>query len=321
MTFPMTDSNDSKTEEQEEQTFLRIFQEKQRDFYLENEKQSSHKKWLTHLKRRHYPLPKDLLNLVLSFIPEYTFTWFTNGEFNLSINSISLHNEFLENRGKVIHEHNSFIHHGVCECGVCNQYNNFILTEYEKFYFIANSMGVQIVSLCPSESYDDYNQFKSDNPDIKQRIIDYIYDDWHRDSLLNLHISWMKRVCENRIEFCYELLPEFYQWANRKRYGITYDCMETFIKKLLKVDIKPNATDLDHANVIKLLCDKCTRVSFEKKAPIVAKAYRYMACAIDYVRRQPILLETSIRKAHEFKNETHSIRLHLAIDNYLNLLG
>jgi len=315
-TNSMTDS-DSKIEEQ----YLQVFQEKQRDFYLENEKQSNHKKWLTHLKRRNYPLPKDLLNLVLSYIPEYSIIWFSNGEFNLSINALSLHHQFLQNRGKIIGDHNSFIHHGVCECGVCNQYNEFILTEYEKFYFIGNSMDVQIVRLCPSESYDDYNRFKSKNPDIKQRIIDYFYDDWHRDSLLNLHISWMKRVCENRIEFCYELLPEFFQWAQKKRHYITYDCMEGFIRKLLKVTIKPNATDLDHANAIKLLCDKCTIAPFQKKPHIIAKTYRYMAYTIDYVKRQPILRETSIRKADEFKSESNNIRLHLAIDNYLEVFG
>ena len=198
MTDSMTDSvhfQDSMNDFQAEQEYLQDFQEKQRNFYLEKDKKASHEKWLTQLEKRHYPLPKDLLNLVLSFIPEYTITWFTNGELNIFVNCISLHNKFLENRGKVIGDHASFIHHGVCECAVCNQYNNFILTEYEKFYFIANCMDVQIVSLCPSESYNDYNQFKSKNPDIKQRIIDYFYADWHRDSILNLHISWMKRVC------------------------------------------------------------------------------------------------------------------------------
>ena len=340
-----TDSKtDSKTNSKIEEQYLQLFQEKQRDFYLENEKQSKHKKWLTHLKRRNYPLPKDLLNLVLSYIPEYSIIWFSNGEFNLSIKALSLHNQFLQNRGKVIRDHNSFIHHGVCNCAVCNQYNEFILTEYEKFYFIGNSMDVQIVSLCPSESYDDYNRFKSDNPDVKQRIIDYFYADWHKDSLLNLHISWMKRVCENRIEvcykiarefcniswikrvcenrieFCYELMPEFYQWAQKKRHYITYECMEAFIRNLLKVTIKPHATDSEHTYNLKDMIDTCNNAPLHKKPHRVAKVYRYMAYAIDYVRRNPSFCEDTIQKAHEIKGETDNIRVHLAIDDYLALL-
>ena len=338
---------DSMNDFQAEQEYLQDFQEKQRNFYLEKDKKARHKNWLMQLEKRHYPLPKDLLNLVLSFIPEYTITWFSNGEFNLSINCISLHNEFLENRGKVIRNHDSFIHHGVCECSVCNQYNfelEFYFTEYDQFYFIANAMDVEIVSLCPDESYDDYNQFKSDNPDIKQRIIDYFYADWHRDSLLNLHISWMRRVCESRmeicyeitpefcnmswikrvsktrIEFCYELMPEFYQWAHKKRHHITYECMEDFIRKLLKVTIKPYATDSDHTYNLKYMCDKCNNAPFHKKPHIIAKMYRYMAYAIDYVRRHPSFCEDSIRKAHEIKGETDNIRVHLAIDDYLALI-
>ena len=338
MTDYKTD-NDSKLEEQ----YLQVFQEKQRDFYLSQEKESNHKKCLTHLKRRRYPLPKDLLNLVLSYIPEYSIIWFTNGEFNLSINAISLHSQFLENRGKIIRNRNSFIHHGVCECDVCNQYNT-ILTEYDKFYFIADVMDVEIVSLCPDESYDDYNRFKSDNPNVKQRIIDYFYADWHKDSLLNLHISWMRRVCESRmeicyeiapefcniswikrvcktrIEFCYELMPEFYQWAQKKRHYITYECMEAFIRKLLKVTIKPHATDSDHTYILKDIFDKCNNAPFHKKPHIVAKAYRYMAYAIDYVRRNPSFCEDSVQKAHEIKGDTDNIRVHLAIDDYLALI-
>ena len=205
-------------------------------------------------------------------------------------------------------------------------------------------MGVQIVSLCPSESYDDYNQFKSDNPDVKQRIIDYFYADWHRDSLLNLHISWMRRVCESRmeiyyeiarafwdiswikrvcktrIEFCYELMPEFYQWAQEKRHHITYECMEAFIRKLLKVTIKPYATDSDHTYNLKYMCNKCNNAPLHKKPHIIAKAYRYMAYAIDYIRRNPSFCEASIQKAYELKGETDNIRVHLAIDDYLALL-
>jgi hypothetical protein len=330
----------SKTEEQ----YLQLFQEKQRDFYLENEKQSMKQKRLTHLKRRRYPLPKDLLNLVLSYIPEYSIIWFSNGEFNLSIKALSLHNEFLENRGKVIHNQDYFVHHGECMCSVCSHYIEFYVTEYDQFYFIANSMDVEIVRLCPDESYDDYNRFKSDNPDVKQRIIDYFYADWHRDSLLNLHISWMKRVCESRIEvcykisrefcnvswikrvcknrteFCYELLPEFYQWARKKGHYITYESMEAFIRKLLKVTIKPNATDSDHTTILKDMFEKCNNAPFHKKPHIVAKAYRYMAYAIDYVRRNPSFYEDSIRKAHEIKGDTDNIRVHLAIDDYLALI-
>ena len=312
---------ESMIQEQEEQEYLQDFQEKQRNFYIEQEKKSKYQNWLSHLEKRQYFLPNDLLKIVLSFIPEYYLIWFTNGQYTLSINTISLHNQFLENRGKVIRDHDSFVNHGECDCHMCNHFNEFYFTEYDQFYFIANSMDVQIVSLCPSESYDDYNRFKSDNPDVKQRIVEYFYADWHKDSLLNLHISWMRRVCENHIEFCYELLPEFYKWAQKKRHCITYESMEAFIKKLLKVTINPNATDLDHANYIKLLCDKCAISSFEKKAHIVAKAYRYMAHAIDYVKRNPTLCETSVRKAHEFKSETRSIRLQLAIDNFLTVFG
>jgi hypothetical protein len=235
----------------------------------------------------------------------------------------------------------------VCECSVCNQYNfelEFYFTEYDQFYFIANAMDVEIVRLCPDESYNDYTQFKSDNPDVKQRIIDYFYADWHRDSLLNLHISWMRRVCESRmeiyyeiarafwdiswikrvcktrIEFCYELMPEFYQWAQEKRHYITYECMEAFIRKLLKVTIKPYATDSDHTYNLKYMCDKCNNAPFHKKPHIIAKMYRYMAYAIDYVRRHPSFCEDSINKAHEIKGETDNIRVHLAIDDYLALL-
>ena len=345
MTDSMTNSmTDSMIQEKEEQEYLQDFQEKLRTFYLEQEKESKHRNWLTQLKKRQYFLPKDLLNLVLSFIPEYTLTWFSNGEFYLSIKSISLHNEFLENRGKVIRNHDSFIHHGVCECAVCNQYNEFYFTEYDQFYFIANAMDVQIVRLCPDESYNDYNRFKSDNPDIKQRIIDYFYADWHKDSLLNLHISWMRRVCESRmeicyeiapefcniswikrvsktrIEFCYELMPEFYQWAQKKHHHITYECMEDFIRKLLKVTIKPYATDSDHTYNLKDMCDKCNNAPLHKKPHIVAKAYRYMAYAIDYVKRNPSFCEDSVRKAHELKGDTDNIRVHLAIDDYLALI-
>jgi len=305
--------------EQEELEYLQDFQEKQRTFYLQQEKQSMKENWLTQLTKRQYFLPNDLINLVLSFIPEYYLIWFTNGQYNLSIKTISLHNEFLENRGKVIRDHNSFVNHKDCECNMCSHFNQFYFTEYDQFYFIANSMDVQIVSLCPSESYNDYNQFKSNNPDIKQRIVDYFYDDWHKDSLLNLHISWMKRVCDNRIEFCYELLPEFYQWANKKHILITYESIETFINKLLNVTVTPNATDFDHATTIKLMCDKCTRASFDKKPHIIAKAYRYMSHFFHYVRQNPTLLETSIRKAHEFKYHTRNIRAILAIDTFLSL--
>ena len=349
-----TDSNtDSKTNSKtkEQKGYLQIFQEKQRNFYIENEKQSKYKKWLTQLKKRNYFLPKDLLNLVLSYIPEYSIIWFSNGEFNLSIKALSLHHEFTQNIGKVIDNRNSFVHHEInCDCNMCMQYNTINssiggISEYQSFQLIANAMGVQIAKLCPDECYDDYTQFKSDNPDIKKRIADYFYADWHRDSYLNLHISWMKRVCENRIEicyeilpefcyisgikrvfenrieFCYELLPEFYKWAQKKRHYITYECMEAFIRKLLKVTIKPNATDSEHTYIIKDMCDKCNIASFLKKPHIIAKTYRYMAYAIDYIRRNPILRETSIRKAREFRSETDNIRVHLAIDSYLNILG
>ena len=310
--------SDSMTE-QEELEYLQDFQEKQRIFYLQQEKQSMKENWLTHLSKRQYFLPNDLINLVLSFIPEYYLIWFTNGQYNISIKTISLHNEFLENRSKVIRDHDSFVNHEECDCGVCSHFNQFYFTEYDQFYFIANSMDVQIVSLCPSESYNDYNQFKSNNPDVKQRIVEYFYADWHKDSLLNLHISWMKRVCLNRIPFCYELLPEFYQWANKKHLLITYQSIHDFINKLLHVTT-PNATDLNHATNIKLFCDKCTSASFDKKPHIIAKAYRYMSHFIHYVRQNTALLETSIRKAHEFKYHTRNIRAILAIDYFLSFV-
>jgi len=321
----MTSMTDSMTDSKTEKEYLQDFQEKQRNFYFEKDKKAKKEKRLTQLKNRQYFLPKDLLNLVLSYIPEYTLTWFSNGEFNLSINCLSLHSQFLENNRKVIGDNNSFIYHGVCECAVCNQYNTFDMTEYERFYFIANAMDVEIVSLCPREAYDDYRKFKSNNPDIKQRIIDYFHADWHRDSHLKLQISWMRRACEtceNRIEFCYELLPEFFRWAQKKRHYITYECMEAFIKKLLKIPMRnPIATDSEHAFVLRILVDKCMNTSLHKKDHMVAKLYRYMVYAIDYLRRCPTFHQTSIRKAREFKNSTYNIRVHLAIDNYLNLLN
>ena len=51
------------------------------------------------------------------------------------------------------------------------------MNECDKFYFIANAMDVEIVRLCPDESYNDYIQFKSNNRSIKKRVVDYFYDD------------------------------------------------------------------------------------------------------------------------------------------------
>jgi hypothetical protein len=115
-------------------------------------------------------------------------------------------------------------------------------------------------------------------------------------------------------------MPEFYQWAQKKRHYITYECMEAFIRNLLKVSIKPHATDLEHSYNLKDMIDKCNNAPLHKKPYIVAKVYRYMAYAIDYVRRNPSFYEDSIRKAHEIKGDTDNIRVHLAIDDYLALI-
>ena len=96
--------------------------------------------------------------------------------------------------------------------------------------------------------------------------------------------------------------------------------MEDFIRKLLKVTIKPHATDSDHTYNLKDMINTCNNAPLHKKPHIVAKVYRYMAYAIDYIRRNTSLCEDSIQKAHEIKGETDNIRVHLAIDDYLALL-
>ena len=96
--------------------------------------------------------------------------------------------------------------------------------------------------------------------------------------------------------------------------------MEAFIRKLLKVTIKPHATDSDHIYMIKDMCYKCNIAPLHKKPHIVAKTYRYMAYAIDYIRRNPSFCAYSVRKAHEIKGDTDNIRVHLAIDDYLTLI-
>ena len=314
----------------EENEYLQDIRKKQRLVYIEQEKEMKHKNRLAQLKKRNYFLPKDLLNIVLSYIPGYNIIWFSNGEFNLSINCISLHDEFTQNIGKVIYDRNSFIHHEInCECHICDLYNSINRTirgisEYQIFNFIANAMGVQIAKICPNECYNDYTQFKSNDPDIKKRIADYFYADWHKDSRLNLHISWMRIACGNRIEFCYELMPEYYQWVDRKRYYITYECIESFIKKLLKVpkNLIDSPTDSDHIKNINDIYIRCqTTTPFIKMEYMIAKAYRYMAYEIDFIRRNPDVLENSVKKAYAFKDTTDNIRVHLSINSYLNLLG
>ena len=74
--------------------FLAFFREKQKLLYSQQEENMKKKKHLIHLKNLKYFIPKDLFNKILSYIPEYIITWFSDGTWTLMVNAPSLYKEY-----------------------------------------------------------------------------------------------------------------------------------------------------------------------------------------------------------------------------------
>ena len=91
----------------------------------------------------------------------------------------------------------------------------------------------------------------------------------------DLHISFMRRACENHnIEFFYDLMPEFFEWAKKGGRPISYESMEGFIDKLLKLPINP----LEHSLATRTLDDICNNTYFFKRVYYCKNVALYGVC-------------------------------------------
>jgi len=91
----------------------------------------------------------------------------------------------------------------------------------------------------------------------------------------DLHISLMRRACKNHsIEFFYDLMLEFFGWAKKSGRPISYESMETFIDKLLKLPINP----LEHTVTTRTLDDICNNTYFFKRVYYCKNVALYGVC-------------------------------------------
>ena len=187
-----------------------------------------------------------------------------------------------------------------------------LLNEFDLFNKIANEMDVTIAILCPHQSFKDYSAFKPDIADRTERIIDYFYADWHKDSVFAKQISWMKSACKKHsIEFERELMRDFFKYNE----SCTKSSINAFVKSLAK-------SGHDHREyIIKLIADCESTVGKNEKGEICIRIYEYLLHkALNYVKKTPKLKAVTIRKAYEFKKEEIP-ELTQSIDNFLTAIG
>lgn len=212
------------------------------------------------------------------------------------------------------HKEYNILSDDICTCLKCaNEFNHFIT--------IAKTMGVKIPILCPYRCFNDYMAFKSDIPDITERITQYLCNDWNKDSVFNLQISWMKSICKKyHIDFEIDYMPDFFKWV-KGSYDCTYDSMDTFIKTLTPV---PELPDEYHKKFIEtLLIQTQNSIGRKEKAICATIIYDYMAeKALNFLKKSPLLMDIAIKKSYELKSDGNDLPdLMKSINNFLKTIG
>ena len=168
--------------------------------------------------------------------------------------------------------------------------------------------------LCPHQCFKDYLSFKPDIADRTERISTYLANDWHKDSVFAIQISWMKSACKKHsIEFELEMMRDFFKCT--KPSDCTYVSMDAFVKTLTK-------SDHDHIEyIIKLIAECQTTTDKKEKGEICIRIYEYLLHkALHYVKKTPKLKAVTIRKAYELKLEGIP-ELTQIIDDFLTAIG